>query len=643
MSKSTATGKYFIFGLLLIVLLTACGQNATTSTKQATGTIKPLGSGSTPEAGNDGKPVAQIDGHQESTIAAQSVLFVGSDNGSLYAFGANSGKIQWQHALADTQVLVVGVRSNIVYATTDATLYALNATTGTLLWHYQANIYIAKTVIDDTTIYINTAATGQSSTLDAVRAVDGAMLWHYTLSSTVPILLSVIHGVVYCRQSSGDFNDYNQTLYALRAQDAHVLWHIHTTGTDGFVGDAPAVASDIAYFSTNSGAVYAIQIDIGSQRWHIAKPLELSSAPTSVSPIVFNGDLFVTTQQHIYALQASDGKQLWSYQVAGHAPPPVQPPQIVDGIIYEGYVEGLVVALHTQDGSPLWQQRSTGVAGPLLVTNGKVQVNTFNGVSALLASNGTVLWQHTLAYHNSLSSNIAPQVIANDNIYVENSDGTILALHADDGKPLWHYALQEKAVPTNLVYSAYVTFTPSTSYQQALRVVTNLGLQTFADCAFSWKPQGNKDIYQQHLLTVAATVASAPLWLARLKTAPGVQNVQEGGPHSCPAIGATNSPAHLDAAKAGTFIRVTFANTIQSYDDALFAVDDLGFRLAAPCYEQGRAEGKKPSWNDMGQLDSFGKTHALLLATTSFNATTWADQLKATAGVVHIETLTSAC
>ncbi len=81
-------------------------------------------------------------------------------------------------------------------------------------------------------------------------------------------------------------------------------------------------------------------------------------------------------------------------------------------------------------------------------------------------------------------------------------------------------------------------------------------------------------------------------------------------------------------------MQITFAQNI-SYEQALEAVNALGLRLADPCYEQARAQGKKPMGHPMGQTGAFSN-HILLLATTSYNALTWKAQLQATLGVTNI-------
>ena len=92
-----------------------------------------------------------------------------------------------------------------------------------------------------------------------------------------------------------------------------------------------------------------------------------------------------------------------------------------------------------------------------------------------------------------------------------------------------------------------------------------------------------------------------------------------------------------------TYVRATFSGDT-GYDAALDAVNNLGFRLANPCYEQARSRGNKPTWNTAGQENTFGSSHTLLLATTSYNATAWLSQLKTVVGVTGVDVpVTATC
>ncbi len=150
-------------------------------------------------------------------------------------------------------------------------------------------------------------------------------------------------------------------------------------------------------------------------------------------------------------------------------------------------------------------------------------------------------------------------------------------------------------------FAAYVDFAPSVSYAAALRTITGLGLQTALPCYggfksgsqhLQWLPMGDQDLFQAHRLWVASTPIAASYWLFRLSHAPGVVSVQSGAglEFACPALPLVTSPdqpGFLNADEAGTYVRLTFDAPLVAYDDALAAVDNLGLRLADPCYERG--------------------------------------------------------
>src|SRR5260370_34715470 len=118
---------------------------------------------------------------------------------------------------------------------------------------------------------------------------------------------------------------------------------------------------------------------------------------------------------------------------------------------------------------------------------------------------------------------LTPEAAASDIVYTASEDGVVQAFNGSDGHPLWRYAIQEKGQPTGVVTAAFITFTNATSYQQALRMITDLGLQTSNTCAFAWKPQTSGDYFStSHSLFLDSSGVAAPLWLYRLKASPNV-------------------------------------------------------------------------------------------------------------------------
>ncbi|MHB8600525.1 MAG: outer membrane protein assembly factor BamB family protein [Ktedonobacteraceae bacterium] len=615
---------------LVLVSLASCGANTT-----ASNTLTGMGIG-TPQPGTNGKSMVSPTGHWESIFAANGIAYVGSDNDTLYALKSSNGSVQW-HYNAGSAVEVATVASGVVYAYAGSSLYSLNAASGALLWQHQMKRNIAGVIVTGSVVYADTSAEQNAPTVYALNSATGAELWHYTANSISPGLLAVGDGNVYYMEVAGIGINPNETVLTLRASDGHVLWHMHLDSTDGLASGTVAQANGVVFVATLHGAVYAVRASDGVLLWHVARPTGQDNPPFPVSPTVVNGIVYTAAQQHIYAVRASDGKQVWQYAGSGSVGPIIMPYVIVNGVVYASDGNGLIFALRANDGSQLWQHANMS-SQTLIVQNGQVHLFLGDAIAALSASDGSLLWQRSVANVVGGESWVQPEVVADGVVYTEAENGTVQAFRASDGTSLWHYDIPENAVPLDgPIYSAVINFTASTSYAQALRLVTGLGLQTSTPCLDAWKPQGSLAAFeiQNHGFLVSSTPVGAPDWFDHLKGSPEIMTITPDPVYSCPLMGINNNPPFLKANEAGAYVRVTFSQTTD-YDSALNAVNALGFRLANPTYEQKRIQGPQPAWSSMGQENSYGKSQTLLLATTQFNADIWANQLKGTTGVVSV-------
>jgi len=196
--------------------------------------------------------------------------------------------------------------------------------------------------------------------------------------------------------------------------------------------------------------------------------------------------------------------------------------------------------------------------------------------------------------------------------------------------------------------SLVVSFTSATSYAQALRLITDVGLQPGINCGsfqggqrrVGWQPMGQREAFAQtHQMIV--WLAGAPVdWGERLEASPDVLMVQAGSPeyptsgarpsppaglvpYSCPPsidslTPSPGTPVALGVSEIGLnpYIHVTFASPLATYDAALYVVSDLGLRLADPCFEAAyiRADSAhKPPWRPRGQENAFAATQQLML------------------------------
>jgi hypothetical protein len=220
-------------------------------------------------------------------------------------------------------------------------------------------------------------------------------------------------------------------------------------------------------------------------------------------------------------------------------------------------------------------------------------------------------------------------------------------------------------------FSSVVTFAPSVSYAQALRLITDLGLQPGIDCgAFvgsgraAWQPMGQRETFARDARLIVWPARRPDGWVERLQASPGVLVVGEGyllypgvpalpptsypAPYSCPPpIDGLTPPAMTPVAMSNgmadleIYARIAFGSPALSYDDALYTVSDLGLALADVCYDQAVARVGRtawPPWHPMGQEQSYAASGALLVGTVrNITSSLWREQLLSAPGVVSFE------
>ncbi len=243
--------------------------------------------------------------------------------------------------------------------------------------------------------------------------------------------------------------------------------------------------------------------------------------------------------------------------------------------------------------------------------------------------------------------------------------------------------------------SCYVTFAPTVSYSQALRTMTDLGLQPIlicssrvgiplngqqADAAVRWQPVGQAAIYQQyHSLIVYPSgpeaTANPQYWLTQtqrlsmitaLHDAWAKNEVSSEGDavsptpriflnhdpsgieyvtYTCPppillsAVTPTTAVL-LTSGEAVSYARIAFSRAV-SYDSAVATVTNLGLELDDPC---ARTVTPNPSATTIpaeyqGQEANFARTHTLVILTSLAASTLWRQQTLASTGVESVAPL----
>ena len=332
----------------------------------------------------------------------------------------NAGNLQvkWNHVLGQMVNECVSTSSpavdhGVVYVgTEDGMLYALKASNGNTLWSYQtaaggANLSspgIAKGIV-----YFGSI----DGLVYAFNATNGAKLWTYPTGAEVDSSPTIVNGVVYIGSNDG-------YLYALNASTGHLLWKY---ATGGKVTDTPAVENGIVYFGSYDGFVYALHAGTGKKLWsyYVGGNYEIWSA----SPAVANGMVYVGAgdTDYVYALNAKTGQKIWG-QYIGSGYIAVSSPALAYGVVYIGSGDGNLYALDASTGVILWTYNTGNVLHTSsAVANGVVYFGTNNWVFyAADAKTGALLWFHNAYYPVAGSPAIADGVA-----YVPDCGGNFYA------------------------------------------------------------------------------------------------------------------------------------------------------------------------------------------------------------------------
>jgi alcohol dehydrogenase (cytochrome c) len=367
------------------------------------------------------------------------LVYVQDTSSSVYALDAATGKVRWQHLLAEPNdgpngVAVVGPR---VYGATDTTAFALDAATGRLLWshrlagRFEQFVAIAP-VVDRGRVYYSTQgfSPGGRGALYALSAASGKVVWRFdTIEKPWPQPLAGgggawypvsvdARGDVYAGIANPDpwggskaFPNggwyagparYTDSLVVLDGATGRLLWHDQVTPhdvRDYDFQDSPILAAldgrQLVFGAGKAGRVVAWDRSTHTRIW--SRPVgthrhDLGPLPrgeTTVCPGLLGGVL--TPMAYAGGRLFVPVVELCSTESAVTTPNAfARPPAQGKGTIY---------ALAGASGKTIWERRlGSAPFGCATVARDAVVVPTYDGrVVALAADDGRTLWRTRLA------------------------------------------------------------------------------------------------------------------------------------------------------------------------------------------------------------------------------------------------------
>ena len=280
---------------------------------------------------------------RSSPAVAKGMVYVGSYDHNLYAFNAATGKLIWTASTGDVIRSSPVVANGIVYVgSNDHNLYAFNAATGKLIWMAPTEgiIDFSSPAVADGVVYVGS----EDLNLYAFNAATGKLLWMASTSGIIDFSSpAVSNGTVY-------IGSEDHKLYAFNTATGKLLW---TTQAGNSFNSSPAVANGMVYVGSDDHQLYAFNASgCGGNTscnavWRAPTGNVVRSSPTVANGVVYVG----SDDGTMYALDARTGSKLWSFST-GNVNHIFSSPAVVDGVLYFGSTDHQLHAFHLPGSTP---------------------------------------------------------------------------------------------------------------------------------------------------------------------------------------------------------------------------------------------------------------------------------------------------
>jgi len=375
-----------------------------------------------------------------SPAIVDGVIYVGSNDGNLYAIDQQTGSLKWKFPTEARVASSPAVANGLVYfASYDGNFYAVDAATGKLLWkfsnagerryaatHLHGSVPAGETMPDPFDVYLSSPTVWSGAVyfgsgdgnIYALDAGSGALKWKFHTGDVVHASPAIVDGKLYI----GSWDSY---FYALNAANGKKLWSFKT-GEDPDIHNqvgiqsSATVANGIVYFGCRDSNFYALDAATGKQRWLYNN----KGSWVITSPVVHGDKVYFATSDSklLHILNAQTGAHIGSFKSAW---PIFSSPAIAGNTLYLGVQDGKLSAIDLSSNQTLWTFQSEGsrknlaaLSKPDGSPNYEIAF-TSNFYDDLLIGFGKT---HTVG--NFVSS----PVISGNTLYIGSADGNLYAL-----------------------------------------------------------------------------------------------------------------------------------------------------------------------------------------------------------------------
>jgi outer membrane protein assembly factor BamB len=375
-----------------------------------------------------------------SPAIANGVIFVGSNDGSMYAIDQETGAQKWAAMTHGRIASSPAVAHGMVYfGSYDGYFYAAEAATGKLAWrfrnagerrfagtHLHGTIPLGETMPDPYDVYLSSPVVWKGAVyfgsgdgnVYALDAMTGSLKWKFQTGDVVHSSPAIAEGKLFV----GSWDSY---LYALDAATGSELWRFKTEEDAEIhnqvgIQSSATVADGVVYFGCRDSNLYAVDAVTGRERWSFSN----NGSWVITSPVVRDGKIYFATSDSatVHVLDSKDGSSLASVKFQW---PFFASPSLAGNTLYLAGQDGKLLAIDLITMKPVWTFQSDG---------------SRQNLSALSKPDGSPNYEEAFAstFYDDMIVGVnkmhtagmflSSPVISGDVVYVGSTDGNLYAL-----------------------------------------------------------------------------------------------------------------------------------------------------------------------------------------------------------------------
>jgi len=283
---------------------------------------------------------------QQAPLSVKNIVVVFSNENVISALETDSGEIRWQF---DTPATLwpnsfSTTLEDVMIAGENGRLVAMTTRSGLGEWEIElAAEVLSKPLVDRYLVFAATTVLGiaedQTSVLYAINASTGEILWQYETANHTLVTPARAGDMVFVGGNQGD----TTRLYALAAAEGKIRWKYE--GVDGEISAIYADEKTLALLG-EQGTLTALDVNSGAPLWR-------QEFVATMSWITGWGNLLIFEDgASLQAWDSVSGETVWEYQTPDSV---VNQPIISNSDLLLLTQSGEIIALNPHNGAESWR------------------------------------------------------------------------------------------------------------------------------------------------------------------------------------------------------------------------------------------------------------------------------------------------